>query len=90
MLRSIVVLIVAVLVLQACAFFNNEVPKQSQTYNLRWLYHAVPEEDVQKAIAQEDFRFRSIEGVGLIVPGIFINCLDRVRRILTAKANFLL
>ena len=59
----------------------------SSSKALRWLYSAVPEDDLKAAIQNQDFRFLSINGVGLIVPGVYIQCLDRDKQINPIKGT---
>ncbi len=76
--RSFFIVILAASVSQACVYDKASSPDtKNSTQELRWLYSAKPQVELNKAIQKQDFRFRSINGVGSIVPGIFITCLDR-------------
>ncbi len=88
MTRSLFLFIFIALSSQSCTYDDAASPDaRNNTQELRWLYIAKPQADLNKAIQRNDFRFRSINGVGLIVPGIFITCLDRATQINPIKGT---
>jgi len=91
MKRSLIALtfsVFASMAFQGCVYDKPASPDtKNNTQELRWLYSAIPQVDVNSAIAREDFRFRSINGVGAVVPGIYINCLDRATQINPIKGT---
>lgn len=86
--RSFIVLILAVLASQACAYDKAaSADAKTQTQELRWLHSTKPQVELNNAIQKQDFRFRSFNGVGSIVPGIYITCLDRDAQIHPIKGT---
>ena len=60
-----------------CEKTEYEIIEEQIIKEMGWLYTANPNDDFQKAIERNDFRFIGIYGVTIYTPMVSINCLNR-------------
>ena len=67
---------VLILFLLGCEKSEFEVAQAKEVEKMKWLLHASPSDDFERAINKKDFRFIGLYGMTNIVPNITKSCIN--------------